>query len=184
MIPNILTTVRLVVIPVFAYFMLFTDNFLVVALLFLFSGITDVVDGWIARRFNMITDVGSVYDPLVDKLMQITAVVCMAIREMIPLWVISIVAFKEFAMILVSLILYLKKIVVHSNWYGKAATVLFYAVIFVLIVFPGMDDMLKTILLVILVTVMVMAAIGYLFKISGNKGSELYKYKDDIHNLN
>ena len=184
MIPNILTTIRLVVIPVFAYFMLFTDNFWMVAALFLFSGITDVVDGWIARRFNMITDVGSVYDPLVDKLMQITAVVGMAIRGMLPLWVIAVVAFKEFTMILVSLILYLKKIVVHSNWYGKAATVLFYAVIFALIVFPEMDDLIKTILLVFLVTVMVLAAIGYLVKISGKKSADLYKYKDDVHNLN
>ncbi len=184
MIPNILTTVRLVVIPIFAYFMLFTDNFWLVAMLFLFSGITDVVDGWIARRFNMITDVGSVYDPLVDKLMQVTAVVCMAIRDIVPLWVILIVAFREFTMILVSLILYLKKIVVRSNWYGKAATVLFYAVIFALIVFPSMNDVIKTALLVLLVTGMVMAAIGYLIKIFSSQGCDIYKYKDDIHNLN
>lgn len=177
MIPNILTTVRLIIIPFFAYFMLFTESFWIPAVLFLFSGITDVVDGWIARRFNMITDVGSVYDPLVDKLMQITAVVCMTIRDIIPFWVICIVAVKEISMIAVGLILYLKKIVVHSNWYGKAATVFFYAVIFLLIVFPEIDYTLKMIMLGFLVLVMIMAAVGYLIKISGSKSSDLYKYK-------
>lgn len=177
MIPNILTTVRLVIIPFFAYFMLFKENFWLSAGLFLFSGITDVVDGWIARKFNMITDVGSVYDPLVDKLMQITAVVCMAIKGIVPFWVICFVAVKEISMIIVGLVLYVKKIVVHSNWYGKAATVFFYAVIFVLIVFPEINYAAKMVLLTLLIAVMVFAAIGYLVKISGEKSCELYKYK-------
>ncbi len=177
MIPNILTTVRLVVIPIFAYFMLYTNNFLVSAGLFLFSGITDVVDGWIARKFNMITDVGSVYDPLVDKLMQITAVVCMSVRGIVPFWVICCVAAKEVTMIIVGLILYIKKIVVHSNWYGKATTVFFYTIIFALIIFPEIDHMLKMSMLVSLILVMVFAAVAYLIKISGSKSSDICKYK-------
>ncbi len=178
MIPNILTTVRLVIIPFFAYFMMFTNNFWIPTGLFLFSGITDVVDGWIARRFNMITDVGSVYDPFVDKLMQITAVVCMTVRDIIPLWVICFVLVKEVSMIIIGLLLYLKKIVVHSNWYGKAATVFFYGVIFALIIFPSINYVFKMVLLVLLVAVMVLAAVGYLVKISGEKSCELYKIKD------
>jgi cardiolipin synthase len=177
MIPNILTTVRLAIIPFFAYYMLFTDSFLVPAGLFLLSGITDIVDGWIARHYNMITDVGSVYDPLVDKLMQITAVVCLAVKGIVPFWVIGIIAAKELAMIISGIVLYIKKIVVHSNWYGKAATVLFYAVILTLIVFQNISDVLKMTLLIILVMVMLLAAVGYLIKISGPKGSSLYKKK-------
>ncbi len=177
MIPNILTTVRLIIIPFFAYYMLMAENFWIAAVLFLISGITDVVDGWIARRYNMITDVGSVYDPLVDKLMQITAVVCLALKGTIPVWIICVVAVKEVSMIVVGIVLYIKKIVVHSNWYGKAATVIFYTVISVLILFPAIGESFKTILLVVLVMVMVMTAMGYLVKISGSHGSELYKKK-------
>ncbi len=177
MLPNILTTVRLVIIPFFAYFMLNSENFLIPLLLFVLSGVTDIVDGWIARRFNMITDVGSVYDPLVDKLMQITAVVCLSVNGTIPGWVICVVAFREFSMIAVGVVLYLKKIVVHSNWYGKAATVFFYAVMLVFIMFPAIDETIKTVLLAALVVVMIAAAIGYLVKISGADRASIYKKK-------
>ena len=177
MIPNILTTVRLIIIPFFAYFMLNSESFIVPLLLFVFSGVTDIVDGWIARRFNMITDVGSVYDPLVDKLMQITAVVCLSVNGTIPGWVICVVAFKEISMIAVGVVLYLKKIVVHSNWYGKAATVFFYVIILVFIMFPTINETIKTLLLATLVVVMVAAAIGYLVKLSGADGASLYKKK-------
>ena len=84
-----------------------------------FSGVTDVVDGYIARHYNMITNFGKVYDPFVDKLMQITAIVCLALAQIIPFWIIAIVICKEAAMIIIGGILYLKKIVVHSNWYAQ-----------------------------------------------------------------
>ncbi len=177
MIPNILTTVRLIIIPFFAYFILVAKNFWISAVLFLLSGVTDVVDGWIARRYNMITDVGSVYDPLVDKLMQITSVVCLYVKGVVPPWIICVVAVKEISMIVTGMILYIKKIVVHSNWYGKAATVIFYTVISVLILFPDVGELLKTILLAVLVAVMVMTAMGYLIKILGSNSSDLYKKK-------
>lgn len=177
MIPNILTTVRLIIIPFFAYFMLIGENFWISAVLFLLSGVTDVVDGWIARKYNMITDVGSVYDPLVDKLMQITSVVCLSIKGVIPVWIICVVAVKEISMIIVGIVLYIKKIVVHSNWYGKAATVIFYTVISALILFPAIGETLKTTLLAMLVIVLVLTAMGYLVKIAGSNSSELYKRK-------
>lgn len=164
MIPNILTTFRLIIIPFFAYSILSEQSIWISVSLFLLSGLTDVVDGWIARHFNMITDIGRVYDPLVDKLMQITAVVCMSVIGAIPLWVICIVLLKELTMITVGSILYLKKVVVQSNWYGKLATVYFYTVIFVFIVYPGMNNIVKFIMSLSLVAVLIWAAIAYLVK--------------------
>ena len=164
MIPNVLTTVRLIIIPFFAYFVLFQKNLWLALVLFLFSGVTDVVDGFIARKFNMITDIGKVYDPLVDKLMQITVVVCLAIIDVIPLWVIYFVIAKEVTMIVIGCVLYVKKIVVHSNWYGKAATVFFYTVIVLMIANPEMSETVKSSLLGGLVGVLVLAAVGYLKK--------------------
>lgn len=165
MIPNILTTFRLIIIPFFAYSILSGQSVWLSVSLFLLSGLTDIVDGWIARHYNMITDVGSVYDPFVDKLMQITAIICLAIENVVPLWVIGIVLLKELAMIIVGSVLYLKKIVVRSNWYGKFATVYFYALVFVFILFPGMNESLKLILLLSLVAVLVWAAFAYLVKL-------------------
>ena len=165
MLPNILTTVRLFLIPVLAIFLL--------------SGVTDVVDGWIARHFNMITDIGKVYDPLVDKLMQITSVICLAIVNIIPDWVIWFVVMKEVAMILTSSVLYAKKIVVHSNWYGKSATVFFYAVIIIMIVFPDINYIVKTTLLVLLVAVVLAAAFGYLIKAIVPGEEKIYEKKLD-----
>lgn len=175
MLPNILTTVRLFIIPFFAYFLLNSKNILISVLLFVLSGITDIADGWIARHFNMITDVGSVYDPLVDKLMQITASVCLTINGILPVWVICVVAVREISMITVGVILYIKKIVVHSNWYGKASTVFFYAVMLVFVVFPDINEACKTVLLAMLIGVMLFAAVGYLVKILGANGESLYK---------
>lgn len=164
MIPNILTTLRLAIIPVFAYSVLNMQSVWLSVALFLFSGVTDIVDGFIARRFNMITNIGKIYDPFVDKLMQMTAVLCLAVRGIVPLWLICVVLGRELAMIVTGVVLYVKKTVVHSNWYGKAATVLFYAVMLVLILFPNIDDAAKTALLIVLVATMLLAAAGYFVK--------------------
>ncbi len=164
MIPNILTTFRLIIIPFFAYSIISGQAVWISVLLFLLSGVTDIVDGWIARHYNMITDVGRVYDPLVDKLMQITAVVCLAIIDVIPIWIIGIVLVKEVAMIIIGCILYFKNIVVQSNWYGKFATVYFYTVIFVFIICPGMSRTVEWILSISLAAVLIWAAIAYLIR--------------------
>lgn len=163
MIPNILTTARLILVPIFAYLVLGVENLPGAAMIFLLSGITDVVDGFIARKFNMITNFGKVYDPFVDKLMQITAIVCLAIAEVIPVWIILLVMVKELAMIVTGGILYLKKIVVYSNWYGKLSTVLFYAVIVVMILWKDViSENLQFGLLIIMSGGMILAATAYL----------------------
>ena len=165
MIPNILTTARLVLVPIFAYLVLGAQNLTAAAIVLILSGITDIVDGYIARRFHMVSNFGKVYDPFVDKLMQITAVVCLALAEIIPAWVIAVVLSKEIAMIVIGGILYLKKIVVYSNWYGKAATVIFYTIVFILILWQDISGAWTVGLLSVLVITMLGAAILYLVDI-------------------
>ena len=148
MIPNILTTARVAMVPLFAYFMLIENNPYAGALIFVLAGITDVIDGFIARHFNMITNFGMIYDPFADKLMQITAIVCLA---------------KEVTMIITGGILYLRKIVVRSNWYGKAATVIFYAAVLCIILW-GEDKMPPPAMyafVAIIILAMLFAAVGY-----------------------
>ena len=127
-IPNILSLLRLVLIaPIVIYI---AEEKYITALIFLiFSGITDVLDGTIARKFNFITDVGKLLDPFADKATQVAILVTLVIKDVIPFWILSVVIVKEFAMISGASFLYGKELVVSSKWYGKLATVIFYVAI-------------------------------------------------------
>lgn len=168
MIPNILTTVRLALVPLFAYSVLAVENLKIAALIFILSGVTDIVDGIIARKCNMITNFGKVYDPFVDKLMQITVVVCLSIVDIIPTWLLLIVILKELTMIIVGGILYMRKIVVSSNWYGKAATVIFYICVLIMIAWQDIPAVAAAIMFGIIIAAMIFAALGYTIDVSKN----------------
>lgn len=127
-IPNVLTIIRFLLIP-FILFYIFTGNYILAFIFFTISGITDVVDGFIARKFNLISNFGKLMDPLADKATQIATLASLVIIEIIPVWILIIVLAKEFIMIVGASFLYGKDVVVYSRWYGKAATVLFYLAI-------------------------------------------------------
>ncbi len=133
-VPNILTALRFLLIPVFAYF-LCTEHFVVAAVLFLAGGLTDVLDGYIARRFNLVTAWGKIADPMADKLMQLTALFILSIvTKLIPVGLLAIILAKEIFMGIGALVLYKQdNYVVSANWYGKMATVVFYLAIVMLI---------------------------------------------------
>jgi len=133
-IPNILTALRFVIIPVFGYY-LYNEFYITAVLLFILGGFTDVLDGYIARKYNMITSWGKLADPLADKLMQITALVLLTMQERIPAAILIIVVAKEIFMITGSILLYKSHHhVVSANWYGKMATVVFFFAIIMIIV--------------------------------------------------
>jgi len=128
-IPNILTAIRFVFVPFFAYY-LYNEQYTVAVVLFLLAGITDVLDGLIARKFNMITSWGKLADPLADKMMQLTALTILTMQEIIPLPVLIIVVAKESFMVVGSILIYKKvNFVVQADWYGKFATVVFFLAI-------------------------------------------------------
>lgn len=134
-IPNLLTALRFVLIPIFGYY-LYNEQYLIAIILFLLGGLTDVLDGYIARKFNMVTSWGKVFDPAADKLMQITALVLLTVQELIPSVVLIVVVAKEAFMGMGSIVLYKKKnVIVSANWYGKLATVIFYLAIIMTIIF-------------------------------------------------
>ncbi len=127
-IPNILTVARFFLIPAIIYFILI-NNYPLALLFLVISGITDVLDGWIARKFNFITNFGKLIDPLADKTTQIAVLLTLAFKNIIPFWIIIVVVVKEAAMIAGASFLYGKELVVSSRWFGKLATVLFYVAI-------------------------------------------------------
>lgn len=138
-VPNILTVLRFILIPVFAYF-LCMEYYIVAVILFLAGGLTDVLDGYIARRYNLVTSWGKIADPLADKLMQITALVILTSWGLpwslnkIPVELLAIILAKEILMGIGAIVLYKQdNYVVSANWYGKIVTVVFYLAIIMLI---------------------------------------------------
>lgn len=129
-VPNILTIIRFLLIPIIILFA-FHDNYVATIIILTISGITDILDGYIARKYNFITDFGKLMDPLADKATQVALLAVLAVKKIIPFWIISTVLFKEFIMIAGASFLYGKELVVSSKWYGKLSTVLFYIAIVV-----------------------------------------------------
>ncbi len=135
--PNILTLLRMGLIPVFAalYYCGMQPLALVVYLL---AGATDILDGYLARKWNQITSFGKLMDPLADKLMTLTMIFCLTDTGYLPVWVLAVLIAKELMMVIGSLALLKglkgQKIVVMANWAGKAATAMLIAA--VALVFP------------------------------------------------
>ena len=127
-VPNALTIARFILIP-FIILSLVNDNYILTFIFLTLSALTDVLDGYIARKFDLIINFGKRIDPLADKTTQIAILTTLALKGFIPIWIIVIIFLKEFAMIAGASFLYGKELVVSSRWYGKLATVLFYVAI-------------------------------------------------------
>lgn len=141
-VPNIITTIRLAAIPFMAYYIYASVNIsekynLVAFILFLSIWATDVLDGYIARRFNQISDFGKLFDPFVDKLFHFATALTMAFVGKIPYWVPLLIFLKELFMIIGGTVLFKKyRLVVYSKWYGKLATILFVLAFSILFFLP------------------------------------------------
>ena len=137
-IPNILTVLRFLLIPFILHFLVH-DQFILAIVFLTISGITDILDGTIARKFNFITNFGKLIDPLADKITQLSILWMLVSKNIIPLWILVIVLLKEATMVAGASFLYGKELVVSSKWYGKAATVLFYLAIVLSMIFKDLQ---------------------------------------------
>ncbi len=132
-VPNIITILRILLIPVFVYFIC-AGKYVPAGVVLLIAGLTDISDGYLARKLNRITSWGNFLDPVADKIMQLSVLLVLAVQHIIPVFVLYILAIKELIMIVGGILIYRsKKFIVTSNWYGKAATVVFYVVITVIV---------------------------------------------------
>lgn len=176
-IPNLLSIFRIVLIPVFivCYLVLPDDQLWISAVILVVSGATDVVDGYIARHFNMITQLGKILDPLADKLTLAAVCITVALHvpALIPLAVVYVA--KELCMLIGGLLIVRSGIKIQSSkWFGKLATVVFYVALFIIILVPSLPQSV-TIGLVIVVAVMVLFALGMYV-------NEFIKIKKGDHN--
>ena len=133
-IPNLLSVIRILLIPVFAY-LFYNDEKILAVVMLAVSGLTDMFDGKIARKFNQISDLGKVLDPVADKLTQITIAVMLLIdfkTASNPVinalgWVFLVFLIKEAVMIVGGLVMLLLNIRPGAaEFWGKAATMVFY----------------------------------------------------------
>lgn len=173
--PNILTYIRILLVPLFIYlFMTATTpvHILISGGVVFLSALTDLLDGIIARKFNIITDLGKVLDPIADKLMQAAMFFCVFAKAIgdktifSSLLLITILfVVKELVTFFVSLFLYKKgKHLDGSIWCGKACTVSIYTVMLLLIIFPNLNTLTKMILLTIAGVFLVIAFVVYMYE--------------------
>lgn len=145
-IPNLLSYFRIVLIPFFihAYLGATTPkDFYVAAGIVMLSGLTDLLDGLIARRFHMITELGKALDPFADKLTQAAIAICLCSRYRQMIWLVLLFVVKEFTMALVSFrLLRRKQKLDGALWYGKASTTVFYLMMIILIAFPTLPELM------------------------------------------
>lgn len=135
-IPNCLSFFRLLLIPVFTVLYMKYENFIAATGVILLSAATDVVDGAVARRFNMISDFGKLLDPVADKLTQAATIICL-ISDYSLMWgLIILFAVKEALMFAFGfLILKRSDVMSSAKWYGKVNTFVIDAVMSVLFLF-------------------------------------------------
>lgn len=149
-IPNILSFLRIALIPWIIWLYLKKQDYLKAGLVLILSGITDVVDGFIARRFQMTSNVGKVLDPVADKLTQTAMLVCLTIRFPFMLIPLCLVVVKEtFMTITGALVVYKKRIVHGANWHGKLATFLLDGLVVLHVFWYNIPGTLSLVLIII-----------------------------------
>ncbi len=135
-IPNVLSIIRILLVFVFLYLALAKEDLIAALIVFLVAGATDVVDGFLARKNNWVSDLGKVLDPFADKLMQCTVLVVLCLKDIIPIWFVIPFFIKEISTLVAgALVIKKRNVVVVSRWYGKAAVCVFYATIAASIVY-------------------------------------------------
>ena len=185
-IPNYISCFRIVLIPIYAllfFGVLQIPNLkpmVAAGIVFILAGISDAIDGFLARKNHWITDVGKLLDPLADKLLEVVVAICLAIKFGGPFAILcTIIAFKEIVMIVGAyLIMSKSKIYVSSVWCGKLATIVWYALLCVVHFFSPVESnlLLSYFLCIVLILVMNLAFVVYAF----NYAAQIQSTKDAI----
>lgn len=164
-IPNLLGYFRLLLIPIFSYIYCTAQSdrdYYIASGIVLVSSLTDMFDGKIARKFNMITELGKMLDPIADKLTHAALAFCLATRYPVMWILLALMAVKEGYMAVMG-IKYLRigKKLDGAMWFGKVCTALLFVVLLVLFFLPNLPMHVVTILITISMVVMLFALIMY-----------------------
>jgi CDP-diacylglycerol--glycerol-3-phosphate 3-phosphatidyltransferase len=129
--PNKLTILRVVMIPFFVFFMLVPDTIIphdvskwIALVLFCLASLTDMADGKIARKYNLVTNFGKFMDPLADKMLVSSAFICLVVtrQDVLPAWIVIVIISREFVISGFRLIASDKGVVIAASYWGKFKT--------------------------------------------------------------
>ena len=130
-IPNVLSFFRLGLIPLIVWQYVWEKNYTLSLCLLALSGLTDIADGIIARKFDMVSDFGKAFDPIADKLTQIAMLLCLVTRFH-NMWLpLILLVVKEVFAGITGLMMVRKGLILGADWHGKATTVLLYGTVMV-----------------------------------------------------
>lgn len=135
--PNKLTTFRVILIPFFVFFMLAPNmtgiNHYIAAVIFIVASLTDLLDGKIARKYNLVTNFGKFMDPLADKLLVCSAMICLIQTGQLAAWIVVIIIAREFIISGFRLIASDNGVVIAASYWGKFKTTFQMLMVIVLI---------------------------------------------------
>lgn len=164
-IPNMMGYFRILLIPVFCYLYITAESekdYMWAAFVVLISSLTDLFDGKIARRFNMITELGKALDPVADKLTHAALAVCLATRYPLMWLLIALMAVKEGYMGIMGILFLRKgKMLDGAMWFGKVCTALLFVGLLVLFLFPALPEIFVNTLIAVMMTVMAVTLFLY-----------------------
>ena len=161
-IPNLLSLFRLCLIPVFMWLYCVEKNYLWTGIILIISGLTDTVDGFVARHFNMISDLGKILDPVADKLTQAAMLFCLLTRFPLMIVPLGLMVFKEFFMGVTGLLIIQKTgKVFGADWHGKVNTWLLYALMILHVFWYNIPDVVSKVLIGVCVIMMLISLVLY-----------------------
>lgn len=159
-IPNLISIFRLFLIPLFlvVFHSNIENRILYSGIIFLVAGVSDVLDGYIARKYNLTSKIGAMLDPLADKLMSFAVLISFTMVRLIPKWILVPIIIKELFMIFGAAFLYLKfeNEVIPAKTYGKLGTVFLYISIFSIVLKAS-----RTVSYVLLIITLLMNLIAF-----------------------
>lgn len=167
--PNKLTVLRVLMIPFFVVFMLMDivpgmDKWIALAI-FVIASLTDLLDGKIARKYNLVTNFGKFMDPLADKLLVSSAMICLVEMGRLPAWIVIIIISREFIISGFRLVASDSGIVISASYWGKFKTVFQMVMVIVMIMDLGPSfAVVETILIYVALILTVISLIDYVAK--------------------
>lgn len=161
-IPNVMTLLRFAMIPLIAWLYIVRREFFMAAVVAGISALTDVFDGIIARKFDMVTDIGKIIDPVADKLTQATVIFCLSMRYPYMSALFCVHVAKEIIMGVMGVIALRKKSINSAKWYGKMSTIVLFFVTVTHLVIPQVSDELSLVLVAISMAAMAVALALYI----------------------
>lgn len=164
--PNKLTIFRVFLIPVFVLAFYFLKNPWINTAIFVIASLTDTADGYIARKYNLVTNFGKFADPLADKLLVCTAMICMVSTAQIPAWVVIVIMAREFIISGFRTVAADNGIVIAASWWGKIKTIVQMVMIIALLLDFRMVwyTIMCTVLIYAALVLTIISMVDYLYK--------------------